>query len=95
LVLSDRDIRLHLASGKIRITPPIDFDTQLGSCSVDFRLGTKFRVFEHSRFAYIARRVPASLALSVVDQARVAGFKGLDTRDDPVRSYPDRDVAAI
>jgi len=48
LVLSDRDIRLHLASGKIRITPPIDFDTQLGSCSVDFRLGTKFRVFEHS-----------------------------------------------
>ncbi len=47
-----------------------------------------------SRFAYIARRVPAALAVSVVDQARAAGFKGLDTRDDPVRSYPDRDVAA-
>jgi cell division protein FtsI (penicillin-binding protein 3) len=47
-----------------------------------------------SRFAYIARRVPASLALDVVDQARAAGFKGLDTRDDPVRSYPDHDVAA-
>jgi len=56
LVLSDRDIRLHLESGKIRITPPIDFNTQLGSCSVDFRLGTKFRVFEHSRFAYIDLR---------------------------------------
>lgn len=56
MVLSDRDIRLHLESGKIRITPPIDFDTQLGSCSVDFRLGTRFRVFEHSRFAYIDLR---------------------------------------
>jgi len=49
---------------------------------------------KNSRFAYIARRVPASLALDVVDQARAAGFKGLDTRDDPVRSYPDHDVAA-
>ncbi len=47
-----------------------------------------------SRFAYIARRVPAALAVDVVDQARAAGFKGLDTRDDPVRSYPDHDVAA-
>ena len=49
---------------------------------------------KNSRFAYIARRVPAALALSVVDQARAAGYKGLDTRDDPVRSYPDHDVAA-
>jgi len=56
LVLSDRDIRLHIQSGKIRITPAVDFDTQLGSCSVDFRLGTRFRVFEHSRFAYIDLR---------------------------------------
>ena len=56
MVLSDRDIRKHLESGKIRITPAIDLTTQLGSCSVDFRLGTKFRVFEHSRFAYIDLR---------------------------------------
>jgi len=56
VVLSDRDIRKHLENGKIRITPEIDLNTQLGSCSVDFRLGTKFRVFEHSRFAYIDLR---------------------------------------
>ena len=56
MVLSDRDIRTHLENGKIRITPMIDLNTQLGSCSVDFRLGTKFRVFEHSRFAYIDLR---------------------------------------
>jgi dCTP deaminase len=56
VVLSDRDIRAHLENGKIRITPTIDLNTQLGSCSVDFRLGTRFRVFEHSRFAYIDLR---------------------------------------
>ena len=56
MVLSDRDIKKHLESGKIRITPALDLTTQLGSCSVDFRLGTKFRVFEHSRFAFIDLR---------------------------------------
>jgi cell division protein FtsI (penicillin-binding protein 3) len=49
---------------------------------------------KHSRFAYVARRVPASLALRVVDEATGAGYQGLATRNDPVRSYPDHDVAA-
>jgi cell division protein FtsI (penicillin-binding protein 3) len=49
---------------------------------------------KHSRFAYIARRVPAALALRVVDAAQAKGFTGLDTRNDPVRSYPNHDVAA-
>jgi len=47
-----------------------------------------------SRFAYIARRVPAAQAVRVVDEATAAGFKGLATRNDPLRSYPDHDVAA-
>jgi cell division protein FtsI (penicillin-binding protein 3) len=47
-----------------------------------------------TRFAYIARRVPASRAVEVVDAAAAKGWKGLDTRNDPVRSYPDHDVAA-
>ncbi len=49
---------------------------------------------EGSRFEYIARRVPATLATKVVDEAEKAGFKGLDTRRDPVRDYPAGDVAA-
>jgi cell division protein FtsI (penicillin-binding protein 3) len=49
---------------------------------------------KNSRFAYIARRVPASLALQVVSQAESKGYQGLDTRNDPVRVYPDHDVAA-
>jgi cell division protein FtsI (penicillin-binding protein 3) len=46
------------------------------------------------RFAYVARRVPASKAEDVVAAARAAGYDGLDTRHDPVRDYPAGDVAA-
>jgi cell division protein FtsI (penicillin-binding protein 3) len=47
-----------------------------------------------TRFAYVARRVPASLAVRVVDAAKAKGYRGLATRNDPVRSYPNHDVAA-
>jgi cell division protein FtsI (penicillin-binding protein 3) len=49
---------------------------------------------EDSQFQYIARQVPASLARSVVSAAAEKEFEGLDTRPDPVRVYPARDVAA-
>ncbi|MGC4112429.1 MAG: penicillin-binding protein 2 [Nocardioides sp.] len=47
-----------------------------------------------SRFAYVARRVPAALAVRVVNAATKAGYKGLATRNDPLRAYPAHDVAA-
>ncbi len=47
-----------------------------------------------SRFEYIARQVPADLATEVVADAGEAGFDGLDTREDPIRTYPGKDVAA-
>ncbi len=53
MVLSDREIKKYLKEGKIKITPEIDFPTQLGSVSVDLRLGYNFRIFEHSRYPYI------------------------------------------
>ena len=52
MVLSDVDIRAYMQKGKIRISPDLPPE-QMGSCSVDFRLGAEFSVFEHSRFAYI------------------------------------------
>src|SRR5438552_8630187 len=52
MVLSDVDIKRYIAAGKIRITPELPPE-QFGSCSVDFRLGPEFSVFEHSRFPYI------------------------------------------
>src|ERR1035437_5259662 len=46
MVLSDRDLKKALKTGKIKITPAPDFATQLGSCSIDLRLGNAFRIFE-------------------------------------------------
>jgi dCTP deaminase len=61
MILSDRDIRREIEAGRIRITPEIDLDKHMGSCSVDFRLGNTFMVFEHSRYSYIDPRQPQSI----------------------------------
>jgi len=53
MVLSDQDIAKALKEKRIVITPAIDTKTQLGSCSVDLRLGNVFRVFEHSKKPFI------------------------------------------
>lgn len=57
MVLSDIDIRRYIAEGKIRVSPELPPE-QFGSCSVDFRLGSEFSVFEHSRHAFIDLRSP-------------------------------------
>lgn len=53
MVLSDKDIKKALKTGKIKITPQPDSTVQLGSCSVDLRLGNVFRVFESGKHAII------------------------------------------
>jgi dCTP deaminase len=60
MVLSDVDIRRYLAEGKIRISPDLPQE-QFGSCSVDFRLGNEFSIFEHSRHAFIDLRNKAEI----------------------------------
>ena len=56
MVLSDQDIERYLEKGKIKIAPAPNLQEQLGSCSIDFRLGNVFRVFEHSRHPHIDLR---------------------------------------
>ncbi len=58
-----------------------------------------FEVLERLRkpdtqFQYIARRVPSNDAHAVMDALERRGYVGLDTRRDPVRDYPAKDVAA-
>ena len=55
VVLSDVDIVRYIEAGKIKVDPPLP-PSQRGSCSVDFRLGNEFSIFEHSRHAYIDLR---------------------------------------
>ena len=47
-----------------------------------------------NHFGYVARRIPSELARAAVKELDDAGFKGIDTRWDPVRSYPGKDVGA-
>ena len=60
MVLSDVDIRRYLAEGKIKIAPELPPE-QFGSCSIDFRLGDEFSVFEHSKHALIDLRVKTAI----------------------------------
>jgi dCTP deaminase len=60
MVLSDGDIKRYIADGKIRISPELPKE-QFGSCSVDFRLGNEFSVFEHSRHPFIDLREKRAL----------------------------------
>ena len=53
MILSDREIKKNLKDGIIKIKPLPDFKTQLGSCSIDLRLGDTFRVFEYTKCPFI------------------------------------------
>lgn len=46
------------------------------------------------RFAYLARRVPSTVAADALAAVQKAGYKGVETRPDAVRTYPAHDVAA-
>lgn len=56
MLLSDRDIKKAIKDKKITIKPTPDYEIQLGSCSLDLRLGNEFRIFEHSRHPIIDPR---------------------------------------
>ncbi len=53
MVLSDRDIKKALKNKRIVIKPSPNLPTQLGSNSLDLRLGNTFRIFDHSKYAFI------------------------------------------
>ncbi|MEK7170817.1 MAG: dCTP deaminase [Patescibacteria group bacterium] len=53
MILSDRDIKKAIQEGRIKIDPKPNYAEALGSCSIDLRLGRKFRIFTRSRHPYI------------------------------------------
>jgi cell division protein FtsI (penicillin-binding protein 3) len=62
--------------------------------SVDyFELLTRLRKPD-TRFQYLARRVPSTVARAVLAEIDARGFSGVTTQRDPVRDYPAKDVAA-
>lgn len=49
---------------------------------------------DRTRFVYVARRIPSTLASSVMDELKKRELVGVDTRSDPLRTYPAGDVGA-
>ncbi len=86
MILSDRDIKKALGSGRIKISPKPDLKSQLGSCSIDLRLGKQFAVFNHAKYAYIDPNNPKFLE-KVMEKISVKG-------DDPFVLQPSDFVLA-
>jgi cell division protein FtsI (penicillin-binding protein 3) len=61
---------------------------------VDYIAAVKNLQWPDTRFRYVARRIPSTQATRTVQYLDELGYKGLDTRRDPVRSYPGKDIAA-
>lgn len=53
MILSDRDLRDALLTGRIVIEPLEDLDVQIQPCSIDLRLGNQFVVYRHSHKPFI------------------------------------------
>jgi dCTP deaminase len=52
MILSDRDIRASIKSGKIKVEP-CDLETQLSSVGIDLRLGNEFRLFKITHKSHV------------------------------------------
>ncbi len=70
MIYSDRDIKRLIAEGNIRITPAADLSIQLGSCSLDLRLSSEFRIFNYNRFPFVDIRNPGQ-ALDITKEVVV------------------------
>lgn len=60
MVYSDTDITQALSQQYIKVEPAPDLTIQLGSCSLDLRLGKEFRVFNAGKMTCIDPNVPTS-----------------------------------
>lgn len=70
MILADKDIKKALKSGRIKIKPLPDLAKQLGSCSLDFRLGDTFRVFDYNKVPFLDTRKKRN-ALEITTEVKV------------------------
>jgi dCTP deaminase len=53
MILPDHEIKKAILEGLIKINPMPDFETQLGPCSLDLRLGNCMKVFKPKPYPYL------------------------------------------
>lgn len=61
MILSDRDIRTELASGRVKVVSARhDVSAHVHASSLDLHLGSTFKIYEHSKFAVLDPKKPES-----------------------------------
>ncbi|ALM10072.1 MAG TPA: dCTP deaminase [Candidatus Peribacter riflensis] len=61
MILSDKDIRQAIASGRVKITSARgDLGRHIHASSMDLHLGSVFKIYEHSKFAVLDPKKPES-----------------------------------
>lgn len=58
MILSDKDIKEYLKSGKLKIENLEDPETQIQSSGIDLRLGNSFRIFKSMAIPFIDIKAP-------------------------------------
>jgi dCTP deaminase len=67
MILSDRDIKRAIQSGRVKVEFPggaeqgAKYMEHIHASSMDFHLGNSFKLYEHSKFAVIDPRRPETL----------------------------------
>jgi dCTP deaminase len=64
MILSDRDIRLRLAAGDLKIEPMLDERVQIQPASVDLRLSAEFIVYKPGEISCLDPRAPETLSVA-------------------------------
>jgi dCTP deaminase len=63
MILSDRDIKAAIASGRVRVeSSQPELFPHIHASSMDFRLGNVFKLYEHSKFPVLDPLKPESFA---------------------------------
>jgi len=63
MILSDRDIRLAIESGRVKIeSAHPELPPHIHASSMDLRLGNTFKLYEHSKFAVLDPKNPRTFA---------------------------------
>lgn len=63
MILSDRDIKAAIASGRVKIESNSDeISRYIHASSMDLRLGNIFKVYEHSKYAVLDPKHPKTFA---------------------------------
>lgn len=59
MILSDRDIKAAIQSGRVKITPEQPLESMhIFASSMDLHLGNSFKLYEHSKFALLDPKKP-------------------------------------